>query len=210
MATERAFSFATLLGLGSRKPQAAKPKAEGGDDDGKPVQGDDESDEDYAKRVAEWEKKKKDDDDAAAKKKAESEKPKDGDEDADRDNDGDNGGGTETKKKAAAQAERVRCATIVAYGINAGAMRQACSYAFDTNMSAEVAIATMDATAADRPPAAATSSNGTTRSLSQRMAQEAGPDVGMDAPALSGDASQQLIAQAAAVYDGVIGRVKKP
>jgi hypothetical protein len=138
--------FAHLLGIGAAraesesddedkdKKDAKKAKAEGDDEDGADAkaEGDDAGDDKDDKSEDDTDKKD------AKKAKAESD-----DEDEESDDD-------EEKPSAAVQRDRARCAKIVAHGIKAGAVRQACAYAFDTNMSATVAIATLDATAADR------------------------------------------------------------
>ncbi|MFL9952804.1 hypothetical protein PQR65_05255 [Paraburkholderia nemoris] len=54
-------------------------------------------------------------------------------------------------------AERARAAEIVAAGFSAGCVKQACSLAFDTNLSAKEAIAALNAGALD---AAAQTGNG--------------------------------------------------
>ncbi len=154
-AVANALSFAHLAGLGRAKGAARaeddedkKPKKDDGDDepsaeDDKPADGDDD-DEDKKP------KSKK----AKAKAKAED----DGDEEPDGDED-----------KAAA--ERSRCKAIVAHGFKTGREIEACTFAFDTSMSAAAAVATLDALAAAAPKKFATAS------LSERMAGAAVPVV---------------------------------
>lgn len=101
---------------------------------------------------------KKKEEEAKAKAKAEEDKQRDGESDEDYEkrtgkkakSKQAEGEDDEEKMQQAAAAATARCATIVAHGIKTGAVRQACAYAFDTSMSAEVAIATLDATADDR------------------------------------------------------------
>ena len=52
-------------------------------------------------------------------------------------------------KLSEAEAERARCATIIRHGIETGTVREAASYAFESSMTAEAAIATLDGTAAE-------------------------------------------------------------
>lgn len=157
-AVANALGFASLLG----RAEAAKAD-------------DDEETKDAAKAESDDEKDEKDDDD---KEKSKSKKAK-AEDDPDK---GDNDDGNEDEKndtkaaKAAVAADRKRCAAIVAHGLNVGAVRQACVYAFDTDMSAETAIATIDATAADRKTAAAA------LSLGDRMAANPVPAARADAP----------------------------
>jgi len=156
-AVANALSFAHLANLGRAKGAARaeddedkKPKKDDGDDepsaeDDKPADGEDE-DEDKKP------KSKK------AKAKAKAEDDGDGDEEPDGDED-----------KAAA--ERSRCKAIVAHGFKTGREIEACTFAFDTSMSAAAAVATLDALAAAAPKKFATAS------LSERMAGAAVPVV---------------------------------
>lgn len=89
----------------------------------------DESDEEYAKRMQEM-----DDEEEEKARRAENRRAR-GDEE---------GGDSEE-----AHAERARCAQIIAFGITNNCIRQAAVFAFDTKMSAKVAVANMKATRAD-------------------------------------------------------------
>lgn len=162
-----AMPFAHLLGL------AVSAKAEGEDDDRKKK--DDESDDDYAKRMeekdkeeeakrAEEEEKEKE----AARKAEEEEKEKeakrakkakraddDGDDDADMeadDEDDEEEGKRAGRASGARQRERIRCARIVAAGIAAGRVNQACAFAFDTKLTSAQAISALNAASLDAPP----------------------------------------------------------
>lgn len=155
----RTHSFASLLGLGKKPAAAADPLAarvdgdKSDDDSDERKKKDGESDEDYAKRM-----------DALDAKKAKAES----DKDKSKDDDGE-------KAKAAATTERARCAAIVAHGINCGAVRQACVYAFDTNLSVDEAKRSVDAAVLDRESAAPAPAP--SPSLAARMAREAAPVV---------------------------------
>jgi hypothetical protein len=143
----RTMPFAHLLG------KSAAAKAE--DDDKKR---DDESEEDYAKRMEDKEEKEK------AAKKAEDDKKKedakgagadDDDDDSDMKAEDDEDDGEDKKRegraKGARERERVRCAAIVMAGINAGSVKQACVFSFDTNLSTKQAIAALGAGQLDKP-----------------------------------------------------------
>lgn len=136
--------FAALL---SNKPRAAR--AEQDDERDKR---DDESDEDYAKRMDDLDKdekaaeeKEKEDARKAAEEKDKEEARRAAAEDDDGDDESDDA------KKASRAQERARCARIMAHGINIGAARQAGVFAFDTKMSSKSAIAALDASQADAP-----------------------------------------------------------
>jgi len=144
----------------AKKAESEEDEAKAEDEDKKP----DECDSDKEKK------------DAKAKKKAQEDEQDETDSDDD-----------EEKMQAAAHAERARCALIVAHGVKTGSVRQACAYAFDTNMSADVAIATLDATAEDRKPAA---SGG----LNERMASTQVPVVGPEANAPAADSPAAVAA----------------
>jgi len=119
------------------------------------VQGEDESDEDFAKRCEEYEKEKK----------AKSAK---NDDDADAEGDDDS-----EEAKAARKAERARCAAI--FGAKAAASRpdMAAHLAFETGMSAAAAIRMLGAIAAGQPKGA---------SLASRMSSVKPPVVGSELP----------------------------
>lgn len=162
-----AASFAHLLGLATAKAeddedQKEKSKrAEEVDDD---KQREDESDEDYAKRMEEKDDKEK-------SKRAE-------EVDSDEEDEDDKGDAKKAKRAEgdsdddgeSAKAERARCAKIIAHGIANGCVRQAGVFAFDTNMTATQAIRALEASAVD----------GKARStgLRERMAGVKVPNVG--------------------------------
>lgn len=197
----RTTPFAHLIGaslaaiLGKKETPAAVAAAplaaslESNDDDDdkdKPTRKDGESDDDYAKRCKEMK--------AKAKAKADSDKDE-AEDDKQKDDD---------KAKAAASAERARCAAIVAHGVACGAVRQACTYAFDTDMDADVAVATLDSTAVDRVAATPAAP-----SLADRMAMAAIANVGPDAG--GGDLPEPgsvagIIAQAKLAMDKAQGK----
>lgn len=188
----RTVPFAHLLGFG-KKPAASAPAAsaariEGGDDKDKDEEErkkrDGESDEDYAKRMDALDAKK------AKAAKAESDKDEPGDDDKE-------------KAKAAAMTERARCAAIIAHGINCGAVRQACVYAFDTDLASDAAVATIDATVLDREANAPSATSG----LASRMALEATPHVRHDGGE-SGptEGAPAVIAMALAAMDKARGK----
>lgn len=187
----RTVPFAHLLGFG-KKPAASAPAApaaariEGGDDkdEEERKKRDGESDEDYAKRMDALDAKK------AKAAKAESDKDEPDDDDKE-------------KTKAAAMTERARCAAIIAHGINCGAVRQACVYAFDTDLASDAAIATIDATVLDREANAPAAALG----LASRMALEAPPQVRHDGGE-SGptEGAPAVIAMALAAMDKARGK----
>lgn len=178
-----AMPFAHFLGM----PSAAAARAEE-DDERKQREG--ESDDDYAKRMEEQDKK----DEAA--RKAEDEKK---DEEARRADQGDDDADVEADDKedkeegkragragAARQRERVRCAAIVAEGIKLGSIKQACSLAFDTKMTAAQAISVLEASAADRKESASAAVPAAPRrgpSIDERMAKVVTPNPGASGPA---------------------------
>lgn len=149
-----AMPFAHFLGL----PAATAARAEDDDDDRK--QRDGESDDDYAKRMEEQDKK----DEESRSARGEGDDPEDPDAEDDEDDDADMEDGDDEDKKddketgkragraqGARQCERARCAAIVAAGIKAGAVNQACVFAFDTTMTSKQAIAALGAAALDKP-----------------------------------------------------------
>ncbi|GJG92843.1 hypothetical protein [Cupriavidus pauculus] len=149
-----AMPFAHFLGLA---PGATSARAEDDDDDER-KQREGESDEDYAKRMDELDDKEEKDKESKSSK-AEGDDPDDKDaedEDLEDGDDEDNKDDKETGKRAgramgARQRERARCAAIVAAGIKAGAVNQACVFAFDTSMTSKQAIAALGASALDKP-----------------------------------------------------------
>lgn len=181
-----AMPFAHYLGLGGSAAAAAEE-----DEDRKQKEG--ESDDDYAKRMeemdeeeeaarkAEEEKKeeeakraeeeKRKEEEAKKAKRAEDENDVDGD-DADMEDDDEDGKRT-GRAQGARQRERIRCARIVAEGIKAGRVNQACVFAFDSNLSSAQAIAALGAAALDAPKEAAR-----TTGLRERMSAVTPPNPG--------------------------------
>jgi hypothetical protein len=200
-----AMPFAHFLG----HPVAAA-RAES-DDDRK--QRDDETDEDYAKRMEE-----KDKEDEAArkaeqdKKDEEARRAEESDDDADAeadDKDDKEDGKRAGRASGARQRERVRCAAIVAEGIKLGSVKQACSLAFDTKMTAAQAIGVLTAAAADR----ASEANATTAaapapsrgpSIDERMAKVVTPNPGASTPAAAAPSLADQILAAGKMRRGEI------
>ncbi|GJH14975.1 hypothetical protein CBA19CS22_00555 [Caballeronia novacaledonica] len=85
------------------------------------------------------------------------------------------------RAQGARQRERVRCAAIVAAGIKSGMVKQACAFAFDTNMTAAQAINALAIGADDRPAAAAPAQR--KPSLDERMSHARPANPGSSAPA---------------------------
>jgi hypothetical protein len=184
-----AMPFAHFLGH-----PAAAARAES-DDDRK--QRDDETDEDYAKRMEEKDKEEE------AARKAEEDKQKEdarraeGDDDADAE--ADDKDDKEEGRRAARQRERVRCAAIVAEGIKLGSVKQACSLAFDTKMTAAQAIGVLKTAAADRSEsnASAVAAPAPRRgpSIDERMAKVVTPNPGASTPAAAAPSlAEQILA----------------
>jgi hypothetical protein len=150
--------FAHLLGVKAAAPEEendddrekekAKSKAESED-------GDDEEKEEKKKDAKAEGDDKKPEDEGDDKEGKKAKGAKADDEDGD-------------EMASAVAGERARCAAIMAHGINTGAVRQAAVLAFDTSMSADAAIASLDAAAEDRR-----ASGG----LAERMAQVNTPRV---------------------------------
>jgi len=126
------------------------------------IRAEDESDDDREKREedearrAEWEKKAEDDPDRERREDESDEeyakrmeKMDEEEEEARRAEDRRARGEGEDGDSEEARAERARCAQIIAFGITSNCIRQAAVFAFDTTMSAKVAIANMKATRAD-------------------------------------------------------------
>ncbi|WP_322080161.1 hypothetical protein [Burkholderia cenocepacia] len=195
-----AMPFAHFLGL----PTAAAARAEEGDDR---KQREDESDEDYAKRMEEQDKKDEEARKAEEEKRKEEEanraKGSDGDEDDADMEDGDEDDKKDDKEegkragraKGARQRERIRCARIMAAGIKAGRVNQAAVFAFDTSLSASQAISALGASDLDKPKART--------SLGERMSAVTAPVVTPQAEAPAADdpraIAQRAIAAAARV-----------
>lgn len=159
-----AMPFAHYLGLSGSAAAAAEEDEERKQKDG-------ESDDDYAKRMekmdeeeeaarkAEEEKKEEEARKAEEEKKEEearARRAKKAEQDEDDDEMEDEGDDEEAaarpgRAKAARQRERIRCARIVAAGIKAGRVNQACAFAFDTKLSASQAISALNAGALDAP-----------------------------------------------------------
>lgn len=155
-----AFSFAHLIGLGAR----AEDSQDDDNQDDPRKQRDDESDEDYAKRMEELDKKEADD------------------EEPDPDAEDDSG---ESEKEMAARAkERARCAAIFGSKAAAGRPDVAAHLAFATDMSANQAIGLLNSFAAGAAAPAPKR-----QSLGSRMANVQVPNVGASAPAARGGAA---------------------
>lgn len=146
-------SFAHLAGIGSRKAAAEGDEPE-------------EKDDDKAKAAAESDDDKQpdaatDEPESKAEGGPDDEEP-DGDEKKDAKAEHDEPDGDEPKSakaarsaksakstRAAVEAERDRCKQIIAHGVKLGAVKSAGVFAFDTDMTAEQAIAALDAARAD-------------------------------------------------------------
>lgn len=154
----RAFSFAHLL---SRAGIGADNSTDDGVDDKQ--QRDDESDEDYAKRMEEEEKKQRGDesDEDYAKRMAE-----DDDDTSAEDSD-------DEKEKAGAVKERARCAAIFSCAAAATRPDVAAHLAFSTDMSSADAVGMLNTFAATGPAGK--------QSLASRMASVKVPNVGSGA-----------------------------
>jgi hypothetical protein len=165
-------SFAQLLG------QAAASE----DDDKKK---DDKDSKAKADEDDEEKKKEEDEDKAKKSKKAEEDEEK------------------EEAKSAAfsagASAERERCMRIVAHGVATGSVRQACVLATDTDMTAEAAIAAIDASSDDSKAA----SRG---GLASRMASEKTPVVSPEAQAPAAGSVEARVAAASAAIAKAQGK----
>jgi len=157
-----AFSFAHLFGVGARAEDDQGGNDNSQDDPRKQREG--ESDEDYAKRMEELDKKEADDEG--------------------NDPDAENDSNESDKEKAARAKERARCAAI--FGVKAAGSRPdvAAHLAFATDMSASQAVGLLNSFAAGA--AAPTPKR---QSLGSRMAGVAVPNVGASAPAAPGGAA---------------------
>ncbi|NYH21393.1 hypothetical protein [Paraburkholderia bryophila] len=175
-----AMPFAHLLSNGKRAARAEQDERD---------QREDESDEDYAKRMEDLdekdraeEEKEKEDARRAAEEKEKEEARRAGAEDDDGDDESDGA------KKAARATERTRCACIIAHGINIGAAAQAGVFAFDTKMSSKAAIAALDA---------ANAAGGSRRSsLDDRMSRTTTPNPGSGSASGSAPTMAQQIVMA--------------
>ncbi|WP_250507663.1 hypothetical protein [Caballeronia sp. GAFFF3] len=178
-----AMPFAHFLGLPSASAASPSAAARAEEDEDR-KQREDESDDEYAKRMEEQDKK-----DEEARKAEQEEKDKeakraeetDDDVDAEADDKDDKEEGKRAgRAKGARQRERVRCAAIVAEGMKRGMVKQACAFAFDTNMSASEAI---NALSFGQTEQAAASPSARKPSLDERMAHARPRNPGDSAPA---------------------------
>jgi hypothetical protein len=206
--------FAHFLGI----PVASSAGASEKDDERE--QGDDESDEDYAKRMeelddeearkAEEERKKEE-----GAKRAEDERKREEDARRAEEDDDDEEASEEDKKedreegkragraKGARQRERIRCARILASGIKAGRVNQACVFAFDSTLTASAAVAALGAADLDAPKQAAARPS----RLSERMQAVQTPNPGANsAAAPSADPAKALADRIVAVAERVRGK----
>jgi hypothetical protein len=212
-----AMPFAHYLGLSGSAAAAAEE-----DEDRK--QKDGESDDDYAKRMEEMDKeeekarKAEEEEKERARKAAEEEKEReakrakkakgeDDDDDADMeekdDADDEEEGKRAGRAKGARQRERIRCAKILAAGIEAGRVNQACVFAFDSGLTASAAIAALGAADLDAPKPAATRSS----RLSERMSAVQTPNPGANSSAApSADPAKALADRIVAVAERVRGK----
>lgn len=144
-----AMPFAHYLGL-----SGSAARMEEGDDPDERKQRDGESDDDYAKRMEELDQKEEDarraeeEEKERARKAEEDEKEKARRAAAD-DDDPDAEDEKDEKASAARQRERIRCARIVAAGVKAGRTNLACSFAFDSSLTAAQAEAAIAAAGMD-------------------------------------------------------------
>ncbi|MDR5765033.1 hypothetical protein [Caballeronia sp. LZ028] len=157
--------------------RAGAARAEQEDDERK--QRDDESDEDYAKRMEELDDKEKAEEEKRKEEEAKNAKANDVDGDDTEAEDGDDE--TDDSKKAARATERARCARIMAHGVATGNVEQAAKFAFNTKMSSADAIAILGSGAHTAAPAAPVASQ--RKSLDERMAHARPRNPGDSAPA---------------------------
>jgi hypothetical protein len=196
----RVMPFAHFLGL-----SGTSPRMEDGGEDDERRQRDGESDDEYARRMeekdreeeearrAEDERREEDARRAEEERREEESRRAEGEEDdvdaEEDDNDDKEKGSRAGRAKGARQRERIRCAAIVAAGVKAGRVNQACVFAFDSNLTASQAIAALNAAALDAP--AARQGSG----LRERMSAVRPPNVGADAaPSGPQNAAQLIIA----------------
>ncbi|AQG98337.1 hypothetical protein A9R05_05500 [Burkholderia sp. KK1] len=161
--------------------RAGAARAEQEDDERK--QREDESDEDYAKRMEELDDKEKAEEEKRKEEEAKKAKADDVDGDDTEAEDGDDE--TDDSKKAARATERARCARIMAHGIATGNVEQAAKFAFNTKLSSADALAILGSGAQANAPAAAAPAASQRRSLDERMAhaRPANPGASGGAPA---------------------------
>ncbi|WP_198172301.1 hypothetical protein [Burkholderia pseudomallei] len=207
-----AMPFAHYLGL-----SAARIEESTEDDERK--QRDGESDDEYAKRMedlddeeakkAEEEKKneeeakkaeeeKRKEEEAKKAKRAEDGNDEDGD-DADMEED-DEDEKREGRAQGARQRERIRCARILAAGIKAGRVNQACVFAFDSKLSSSAAIVALGAADLDAPKTAARRP-----SIDERMAAVKTPNPGANSgPAPSADPAKAMADRIVAAGERIV------
>lgn len=155
----RVLPFAHLLGIKADKADGSSDEDEDKKKDAaKKAESDEEDDSASADDQPEPERKPDEDPEKKDGKKSKKAEGQDGEGDGDGDEEEDE---EEKKPSAAVLRDRARCARIIAHGIQTGTVRQAGVLAFDTNLSASAAMASLDASKAD-----AKSSGG----LSARMA----------------------------------------
>lgn len=206
-----AMPFAHYLGLSAAR-------AEDEDDERKQREG--ESDEDYAKRMeemddeearkAEEERKKEEEAKRAEeerKREEDARRAEEEEDDADADEEDKKDDKEEGKRagraKGARQRERIRCAKIVAAGIKAGRVNQACVFAFDSNLTASAAVAALNAAALDAPKQ--TASRGSR--LTERMSSVQTPNPGANSGrAPSADPAKAMADRIVAVAERVRGK----
>jgi hypothetical protein len=169
----RLMPFAHFLGLASaEEPKEPDDTGVAAEDDER-KQRDGESDDDYARRMEELDEKEQ-----SQRAEGEDDDPKADDVDGDDADAEDEKEDKETAKRAgraqgARARERQRCAAILAQGIKLGRVNTACSFAFDSDLTVEQAVAALRAAELDnkssRRPA-----------LSDRMATVRAPNPGAD------------------------------
>lgn len=154
-----AMPFAHYLGLSAARAE---------EEDEERKQREDESDEDYAKRMeemdeeeakAEEERKKEEEakraEEEERKREEEARRAEEEEDDVEAEEEDRKEDKEEGKRagraKGARQRERIRCARILAAGIKAGRVNQACVFAFDSNLTASAAVAALNAAALDAP-----------------------------------------------------------
>lgn len=167
-----AFSFAHLIGLGAARAEGDQDDNQNQDEERK--QRDGESDEDYAERMEELDKKE-----------SEGEGDPNG-EDGQDDPEAEDDAGESDKEKAARAKERARCAAI--FGSKAAGSRPdvAAHLAFNTSMRASAAISMLNAFASGAPAAAAPAR----QSLASRMSGVQTPNVGASGAAAPANSAQ--------------------
>lgn len=192
--------FASLLNL----PRAAAASVAAARAEDEREKRDDESDEDYAKRMEELDEKERaeereqradESDEDYAKRMDKLDREEEEEEQARRaaaegdDEDGDDEG--DGAKKAARTLERARCARIIAHGVRIGAVRQAGVFAFDTRVSSKAAIAALNAAMSDD---AAKPRAPKRESLASRMADAKVSNPGAGGGAKAPSLAEQIVA----------------